>query len=216
MKAALFDLDGTLQDSEIVWVAATRDYVRAHGYPMTDEEALKIVYGRAWVDIRDNLAALSPALSEMDATAMADESRSLFYKRLKANPDISIPGSVALLRRLARSMTVGIVSGSPRRDIESAMANLRIGDDVSFYICSEEYAHGKPDPACYLMGAEKAGADPADCVVFEDSTAGVVAAKRAGMRCVALRLPGHPAQDLSGADEILSDLSLWNDKSEVQ
>lgn len=215
MKAALFDLDGTLQDSEIVWVAATRDYIRAHGYPMTDAEALKIVYGRAWGDIRDDLAALSPSLSSMDATTMANETRAFFHARLKASPDISIPGSVALLRRLARRMTVGIVSGSPRIDIESAIANLRIGDEVSFFVGSEEYAHGKPDPACYLMGAERAGVAPADCVVFEDSSAGVVAAKRAGMRCVALRLPGHPVQDLSAADEIFSDLSLWDDKSEV-
>ncbi|MBQ7721826.1 MAG: HAD family phosphatase [Kiritimatiellae bacterium] len=215
MKAAFFDLDGTLQDSEIVWVAATRDYVRAHGYPMTDEEALKIVYGRAWVDIREDLAALSPTLSEMDATTMANEARQLFYKRLKETPDISIPGSVALLRRLAKTMTVGIVSGSPRVDIESAIVNLKIGDEVSFFVCSEEYAHGKPDPTCYLMAAERAGVAPADCVVFEDSAAGVIAAKRAGMHCVALRLPGHPAQDISGADEIFSDLSLWNEKPEA-
>ena len=215
MKAAFFDLDGTLQDSEIVWVAATRDYVRDHGYPMTDEEALNIVYGRAWGDIRDDLAALSPELSAMDATTMANETRRFFHARLKASPDISIPGSVSLLRRLAGSMTVAIVSGSPRTDIESAITNLRLGDCVSFYIGSEEYAHGKPDPACYLMAAEKAGVAPADCVVFEDSAAGVVAAKRAGMYCVALRLPGHPAQDISGADEILADLSLWNEKPEA-
>ena len=112
-------------------------------------------------------------------------------------------------------MTVGIVSGSPRVDIESAIVNLKIGDEVSFFVCSEEYAHGKPDPTCYLMAAERAGVAPADCVVFEDSAAGVIAAKRAGMHCVALRLPGHPAQDISGADEIFSDLSLWNEKPEA-
>ena len=60
------------------------------------------------------------------------------------------------------------------------------------------------------MGAARAGVAPAECVVFEDATAGILAAKRAGMHAVALRIPGRPAQDLSAADEILEDLSPWN------
>lgn len=209
MNTALFDLDGTLQDSEVVWVGATRDYVLAHGGRMTEDESLNIVYGRSWGDIRADIAARAPSLAALDAMTMADETRRHFHERLAANPDISIPGSVALLRRLAKTMTVAIVSGSPRADIESAIRNLGIGDEVSFYIGAEEYGKGKPDPACYLMGAAKAGVDPVDCVVFEDSAVGVRAAKSAAMYCVALRLPDHPVQDVSEADEILSDLSEW-------
>ena len=96
---------------------------------------------------------------------------------------------------------------------ETAIRNLKtvgLEDFISFYIGAEEYGNGKPDPACYLMGAARAGVEPAECVVFEDATAGILAAKRAGMHAVALHIPGRPAQDLSAADEILEDLSLWN------
>ena len=186
MKAAFFDLDGTLQDSEIVWVAATRDYVRDHGYPMTDEEALNIVYGRAWGDIRDDLAALSPELSAMDATTMANETRRFFHARLKASPDISIPGSVSLLKRLAGSLTVAIVSGSPRSDVANAVQLCGIAKETAFVLGGEDYAHGKPAPDGYLLAAQRFGVTPAQCIVLEDSTAGVRSGLAAGMKVVGI------------------------------
>ena len=208
-RAALFDLDGTLQDSEIVWVQATRDYVRAKGYPLSDEQALRIVYGRSWTNMCEDIVRLVPSLASSTPLQMADEARG-FFNRIVADADIAIPGSVALFKRLAKTMQVAIVSGSPRADIAIAIKNLGLEDSISFYIGAEEYGNGKPDPACYLMGAARAGVEPAECVVFEDATAGILAAKRAGMHAVALRIPGRPAQDLSAADEILEDLSLWN------
>ncbi len=207
-RAALFDLDGTLQDSEIIWVKATRDYVRANGYPMSDEEALDIVYGHSWTNICQGIVRCAPALAPYTPMQMADETR-VFYNRIVADTDISIPGSVALFKRLAKTMKVAIVSGSPRTDIAIAIQNLGLEDSISFYIGAEEYGNGKPDPACYLMGAERAGVDPSECVVFEDAAVGLLAAKRAGMYAVALHVAGRPEQDLSAADEILEDLSAW-------
>ena len=207
-RAALFDLDGTLQDSEIVWVNATRDFVRDNGYPMTDEQALRSVYGRSWTNIHRDIIGYVPALASMSAFDTADGVRN-YYTRLAAGQDISIPGSVALFKRLAQTMQVAIVSGSPRLDIANAVRDLGLEDCISFFIGAEEYGEGKPNPACYLMGAERAGVAPSECVVFEDAAVGVLAAKRAGMYAVALKIPGRPEQDFSAADEILTDLSLW-------
>ena len=207
-RAALFDLDGTLQDSEIVWVKATRDYVRDNGYPMTDDEARRAVYGRSWTNIYRDIIGYVPALASLSTFEIADRVRD-YYTRLSAGQDISIPGSVALFKRLAKTMTVAIVSGSPRLDIANAVRDLGLSDSLSFFVGAEEYGEGKPDPACYLMGAERAGVPPSECVVFEDAAVGVLAAKRAGMRAVALRVPGRPEQDLSAADEVLEDLSAW-------
>ena len=207
-KAALFDLDGTLQDSEIVWVNATRDFVRDNGYPMTDEQALRTVYGRSWTNMYRDIIGYLPSLASVSAFDMAGRVRD-YYTRLAAGQDISIPGSVALFKRLSKTMQVAIVSGSPRLDIANAVRDLGLTDCISFYIGAEEYGEGKPDPACYLMGAKRAGAAPSECVVFEDAAVGILAAKRAGMYAVALRIPDRPEQDLSAADEILTDLSQW-------
>ena len=62
-------------------------------------------------------------------------------------------------------------------------------------------------PACFLLGAERLGLPPSECLVFEDSTAGIRAAKAAGMVCVALQRPGRPPQDTRRADEVLADLA---------
>ena len=210
-RAALFDLDGTLQDSEIVWVNATRDYVRDNGYPMTDDEALQTVYGRSWTNMYQDIIRYIPSLASVSAFEMADLVRA-YYTRLAAGVDMAIPGSVALFKRLAKTMKVAIVSGSPRLDIGNAVLNLGLGDCISFYVGAEEYGNGKPDPACYLMGAERAGVAPSDCVVFEDAAVGVLAAKRAGMYAVALKIPGRPEQDLSAADEVLTDLAEWGER----
>ncbi len=210
-KAALFDLDGTLQDSEIVWVNATRDFVRDNGYPMTDAEALRTVYGRSWTNMYRDIIGFVPSLASMTTFVMADRVRD-YYTRLTAGQDISIPGSVALFKRLSKTMQVAIVSGSPRLDIANAVRDLGLTDYISFYIGAEEYGEGKPNPACYLMGAKRAGVEPSECVVFEDAAVGILAAKRAGMHAVALTIPGRPEQDLSAADEILTDLSQWQER----
>ena len=207
-KAALFDLDGTLIDSEIIWVRATRDYIRDNGFDCADEAALKIVYGRSWYNIAKDTAALFPGLASLSPMQMADQVR-VYYSRLTEHVDISVPGSVRLCKRLSKTMTTAIVSGSPRLDVELAAKKIGIENDLSFIIGAEEYGEGKPNPQCYLMGAERAGVKPSECVVFEDATVGVQAAKNAGMYCVALRVAGRPEQDLSRADEILTDLDTW-------
>lgn len=205
IKAALFDLDGTLQDSEVLWVKATGDYVRDFGVPLSHEDETRIVYGRSWRSIHEDVSALIPGPAKT-FEEMADEVR-VYFKKLFAVSDIAIPGSVALFRRLAKTMPVAIVSGSTRQDIGDAVESLGLGDAISFYLGCEDYGPGKPAPDCFLLGAKHAGVDPSECVVFEDSTAGVLAAKAAGMKAVALKLPGHPEQDVSAADMILTDLA---------
>jgi beta-phosphoglucomutase-like phosphatase (HAD superfamily) len=101
---------------------------------------------------------------------------------------------------------VAIVSGSPRVDVQDGVELLGIAPLLRFFLGSEDYPRGKPDPAGFLLAAQRLGAAPADCLVFEDSAAGVRAARAAGMRCVALARPGAPAQDLSDADLVLNDL----------
>lgn len=86
---------------------------------------------------------------------------------------------------------------------------MGIGRDVRFVLGAEDYEPGKPSPAGFLLGARRLGVPPETCLVFEDSRAGVLAAKQAGMLCVALARPGSHPQDLSGADWILEDLAAF-------
>ncbi len=205
LSAFIFDLDGTLVDSEVLWCGAMRQLVAARGLPVTDAYACELVFGRAWSDIVARLRKDYPSIRD-DDEALERESLK-YYESLRGTVDIRIPNSIRLLDQLARRFPVAIVSGSPRRQVESAIALIGCGDRLRFYLGSEDYPRGKPDPCCFLLAAQRFGVEPGSCVVFEDSAAGVRAAKAAGMLCIALRLAGHPSQDLSVADEILSDLA---------
>lgn len=208
IRAYFFDLDGTLVDTEILWVEAMELLARDHGYALSREQSLEMVYGISWPGVYEKFRAAFPdfghSLDEMGALLAP------YFNRLRDERDILIPGSVALLRELARHRPVAIVSGSYRSDVKSAVDLMDLGDLIAFYLGHEDYSPGKPHPACYLTAAERLGATPQHCAVFEDSTAGLTAAKDAGMYGIALSRPSRPRQDYSRADLVLDDLAQFH------
>jgi beta-phosphoglucomutase-like phosphatase (HAD superfamily) len=201
----IFDMDGTLVDTEVLWVEATAIFLRERGFEITNDEATALVYGRSWTDVYDSLRNRYPTMTvprpDMEVIMTG------LMRSLRAQRDVRITGSIQLLRRLAVTHPVCIVSGSPRADIDDAIALMGIDDCLAFSLAAEDYHPGKPDPSCFLMAATHLNLPPSQCLVFEDSHAGVCAAKRAGMWCVALTRDGAPVQDVSNADLQLCDLA---------
>ena len=208
IRAFFFDLDGTLLDTEVLWVKATRAYLLAHGVACSPEEATALVYGHSWHDVYAEITRRFPRLNS-GIERVGAELRD-YLQRLRAESDVRIVGSVELLVRLAADHPVAIVSGSPRADIADSVALMGVGAFVRFFLGAEDYAPGKPDPACFLLAARQMHMDPSACLVFEDSAAGVRAAKAAGMACVALARPGAPRQDVAAADLVLDDLAKFD------
>lgn len=212
IKAFIFDLDGTLIDSEHLWCKALQRVAESHGLAMSEPYACELVLGKAWSDIVGRLRRDYPAI-EGDDAAIERESL-VHYEALRGTMDIRIHSSIKLLERLAQSHPVVIVSGSTRRQVDDAIAMMGIGRLLQFYLGSEDYPRGKPDPMCFLLAARRLNVKPAECLVFEDSTAGVCAARAAGMHCVALRVRSHPHQDLSAAHVVLADLADFEPRSD--
>lgn len=209
--AYIFDLDGTLVDSEVIWVDAVGSYMREHAGAFSHDEAAALVYGRSWRDIHENIVKRYPELDmpiqEMEASIAP------YYRAITEKRDIRIPSSIRLLQKLSEDHPVCIVSGSSRKTIAEAVEMMGIADALEFFLGADDYSPGKPDPTCYRMAADRLGLKTGDCLVFEDSEVGLRAAKGAGMRCVILTGQERPAQDFSSADLVLDDLGKFDVKA---
>ena len=202
-SAYFFDLDGTLIDTEQLYVKAIILALRQEGIHFDQTQMMQLVFGRSWTDIQNDLVSRFPQHTFEDLTVRVREQ----FRRQSDATDVRIPGSIELLKRLTLTHPVAIVSGSPRQEIEDAIEMMGVAGLIQFYLGAEDYSPGKPHPNCYLLAARKLSIFPEECLVFEDSVPGVLAAKRAGMKCVALDRAGLSPADLSAADEILKDLA---------
>ena len=205
--AFLFDLDGTLVDTEMLWARAISMFLADRGADMPPNDLAALVFGHSWFDIHSELhrlfPKLPPASSAEDAVALRP-----YYRRLAADPASTvIPGSVEFFRKAARLAPCVIVSGSPRCDVEAAAETCGIAKQLEFVLGGEDYARGKPAPDGFLKAAEMLDVDASECVVVEDSSAGVAAGRAAGMHVLGLDRNEIAPQDFTGCEWLVHDLS---------
>ena len=179
--AFLFDLDGTLVDTEALWTKAIVDFVVSRGGRTTYEEILPTVIGRNWLDIDRSLHERFPEIGESSAMEDAVELRA-FYEKYATDPSsMRIEGSIAFFRAVSDIAPCAIVSGSPHDDVVAAAKLCGIDDRLALVLGAGEYAAGKPSPSGYIKAAEVLQVNPAQCVVVEDSEVGIAAGLGAGI-----------------------------------
>ncbi|MEX2149429.1 MAG: HAD family phosphatase [Steroidobacteraceae bacterium] len=182
VRAVLFDLDGTLVDSEIHTDRAISAVTARHGaadFTLPHAETR----GRTWAHVADAIRARTPI--DRSAAELADELLALW---MDLAADVTpIPGAPEALRSAAAAgLKLGVVSSSPRAVIDSFLDRLGVSDciDRRARIGGDAVQNGKPDPEGFLLAARALGVAPAETLVFEDSQAGLLAARSAGMRSV--------------------------------
>jgi HAD superfamily hydrolase (TIGR01509 family) len=200
----IFDFDETIIDLEPQHTYAHTALCRSLGadFAQMPESFRRSSGMRIIDDIREMRAHFGWSDSEEALFA----SRQQFFDEACARAELEpMPGAIDMIRNLqARQMPLAITSSAVRNSIESILARLGIRDAFTLIVDGSEVVHGKPDPEAYLVTAEKLGVAADGCLVFEDSHVGVVAAKRAGMVCIAVRNPrAQIRQDLSAADLVV-------------
>lgn len=209
-KAFLFDLDGTLVDTEAVWARAIVDMLVTRGARASAGKILELIVGRNWLDIDRVLHEQFPELG--DSTPMQDaiELRK-YYERHATEPQtMRIESSIAFFKKVADIAPCAIVSGSPHDDVVTAAGMCGIADRLALILGAGDYPAGKPSPSGYLKAAELLAVNPAECVVIEDSTVGVAAGLAAGMKVIALDRQGPVKQCYDGATWCVKDLALFD------
>lgn len=196
VRAVLFDLDGTLINTEVhtdTTVSAVAANYGVAGYALPHTET----HGRTWMHVAETMRAqtdIRAPAAELAAAMLAH------WNTAVANVHEIAGAAQAVRTAAACGLKLAVVSSSPRSVIDYFMDKLGIGNcvDPRARVGGDSVRVGKPDPEGFLLAARSLGVEPADTVVFEDSRAGLLAARAAGMRsvfitCCAAELPDNTA-----------------------
>ncbi|GHE02971.1 hydrolase [Streptomyces alanosinicus] len=182
--AAIFDLDGTLVDSEPNYYEASRQTLAEHGvrdFGWADHEGyVGISTLETVISLRERYrlrASVEELLAAMDRRYLE-----LARTRTRAYPEMR--KFVELLA--AEGVPMAVASGSSAQAIDAILTGTGLDAFLRTVVSADEVPHGKPAPDVFLEAARRLGADPAHCVVLEDAAPGAAAAHAAGMRCIAI------------------------------
>jgi HAD superfamily hydrolase (TIGR01509 family) len=181
VNAVIFDMDGLMFDTERLARDAWKRAMAEHGYALDDEVYLtavgRTVEGACGVFVD----AFGPDLPIADVEA----AKARYLRDMLAPGPPLKPGLLTLLDGLeALRLPLAVASATARSEVERRLAGAGLLQRFAVVAGGDEVARGKPAPDLFLLAAERLGASPADCVVFEDSEAGVNAAAAAGMTVV--------------------------------
>lgn len=201
-KAVIWDMDGVIADTAPYHFNAWRDVFRKRGVDFTETDFKRNFGQRNDTIIRNTLGKDTPQ-SEIDAITVEKEVN--FRSRVKENIR-PLPGAIRLMQLLTQhGFKMALASSAPMENIRLITEGLDISRYFQTIVSGRDVAEGKPSPQGFLMAARRLGVEPQECIVIEDAVAGVAAAKRAGMRCLAVTNT-HPRTSLAEADLVVDTL----------
>jgi HAD superfamily hydrolase (TIGR01509 family) len=199
-RAVVFDMDGLLLDTEVVWQRAEEDLFRRYGQVFSMDDKLAVIgasFDHAGAYFAERLAQPrergSILMQELTDAMQMELERQVAGR----------PGAVELVERLRGRVRLGLASNSPRRLVDAALRTAGLTDAFDAIVTSDDAAF-KPAPDLYLLACERLGVAPRDALALEDSPSGIAAAKAAGLVCFAV--PQFVETDVSAADRVIDSL----------
>lgn len=205
--AILFDLDGTMVDNKFYHKKAWVEFCKRHGVEMTMEKFEKKGFGGS---NKDYLSAfLNIDVTDEDDFRLGEEKEQLYRELYKPHIE-PINGLVSFIELLYRNdIDMAIATMAPLSNVEFIISKLNIEKYFKVIVDYYQVKNGKPDPEIFLKTAQKLSISPQNCVVIEDSSFGITAAKKAGMKIIGIRTY-HTSEEMKDADLTIKDYSELN------
>ena len=215
LRAVFFDFNGVICNDEPIHLAALQKVLGEEGVPISVEEYVSTYLGR---DDRDCCrTALERSGKPVEAKTIASLTRrkSDYYLQCVGQNLEIFPGVLTFIQEAYPLYELAIASGALRREIEFVLRRIGLQDRFRCIISCEDVEKGKPDPSIFLMTLERINSLrtdsdsllPGNCLVIEDSQAGVKAALAAGMKCLAVT-NSYPSGELAEAHQVISSLNI--------
>lgn len=194
VKALIFDMNGTMIDDMAWHCRAWVELFRDEGVSVQEQEFMRLA-GKTSRELV--LMFIGREVSEDEVRELGE--RKEFLYRCLYRPHLRpVKGLRALIRDArAHGVKIGVATAAIKKNIDFTIDGLGVAGDLDAIVGAAEVAHGKPEPDLFLLVAQRLGATPDQCVVFEDAEMGLEAARRAEMRAVAVAT-GHTAHQLAG------------------
>jgi HAD superfamily hydrolase (TIGR01509 family) len=194
-------MDGVIVDSNPAHKIALKQFCKKYGKDLTEEELRQKIYGRR---NQDWLVKVFGPLEDSELKSYGDEKEQLF--REIYHDDIkALEGLEDFLKRLEKAHLVrAIATSAPRANVDFTLTRTNLGRFFTTILDDSYVEEGKPHPDIYLKTARALKADPRNCIVFEDSLAGVQSARAAGCKVIGLTTT-HSREELSDTDLVIDD-----------
>lgn len=206
IKAVIYDLDDLMVNSDPLHARAWEILMSRHGFAFSDlpeAERSKFI-GMRVIDIMKEL--VSTLKLDVDLDSFYKERNQIFLALVKEELTL-MPGLRESLDLFTeQKIPLAIASSGTKEYINAVLDRFKLRGYFKVIISGDDINVGKPHPETYITAAKKLGFDPKDCLVLEDATHGITAAKDAGCKCVAVRNSNTPPQDHTKANLVLDSL----------
>ncbi|MFC3880186.1 HAD family hydrolase [Algoriphagus namhaensis] len=197
LKAVIFDMDGVISHTNPFHSVAFKEFFAKRNIYPTEEEFKLHMYGKNNGYILSHF--LGRKIEGKELKKLEFEKESLF-REIYRDQVADISGFIGFLSKIIQAnLKVGVATSAPRANMDLILGQLGILQKFESLLAEEDVQKHKPDPEVYKESAQNLGVEPKDCLVFEDSFSGVMAAKNAGMKVVGV-LSTHTIEELPPCD----------------